>query len=68
MPVGLRHTPIQSGRLKARMPECTRTKIVRVVPRRRTGERWYEVEAAVNGEKQVGFVRGRDLTEISCIG
>jgi hypothetical protein len=66
-PVGLRGSPIETGRVIAKLPECTAVEVLGSV-KRSTGERWYRVAVVVNGERQVGFIRQRDVTEVSCIG
>lgn len=67
IPVGLRRSPTETGDVIGRLPECTAVEILRSV-RRPAGDRWYRVAVVVNGERQVGFLRQRDLTEASCIG
>jgi hypothetical protein len=66
-PVGLRVSPTETGRIIAKLPECTTVEVVQSIEES-VGDRWYRVAVVVNGQRHVGFVRQRDLTEVSCIG
>ena len=66
-PVGLRVGPTESGRIIAKLPECTNAEVLESVKRPGGGRR-YRVAVVVNGKRQLGFVRQGELTEVSCIG
>ncbi len=66
-PVGLRVSPTETGRIIAKLPECTDAEVLQSV-KRPAGARWYRVAVVVNGQRQVGFVRQGELSVVSCIG
>jgi hypothetical protein len=66
-PVGLRISPAKTGRIIAKLPECTDAEVLQSI-KRPNGDRWYRVAVVVSGQRHVGFVQENELTEVSCIG
>jgi len=67
-PVALFTSPSRASRIAAQLPQCTEAEIIRSLKRGAAGDRWYKVAVTLNGRRQVGFVHGGALTEVSCVG
>jgi hypothetical protein len=67
-PVELRGSPNEASRIVAKLSECTEVEIVQFVKPSGGGAGWYRVAVDLSGQRHVGFIRGEDLTEVSCVG